>query len=183
MDQVDLPALTKGLSLCTGALVIICSIVFMAANGSYLSVVVGIETMVFAAFLLVIEVQQPAQFLESFKEFCPGMLTIQGQLFVSVLTALFLFAMDGFGIAMAIILVACVCLNAYTLNQFPDSMPARFGTLEPSDMHGDQYAQPPFAQYAQDAPGGYEYNPSAGPVGSPSHQQQQQQQTPSTADL
>lgn len=170
-SQVDLPALTKGLSLCTGALVVICSIVYMAAHSNYVSVVVGLETIVFASILLVLEVQAPDGVIEKIRSQLPGLLSVQGQLFLSVLTALFLFAMDAFGIAMAVILLAVVALNAYVLTNYPDSMPVRFGTLEPTDATGEQFAQPPYAAYPDGA--NYEYNPAAA----------KQPPQPSTADL
>lgn len=172
MDQVNLPALTKGLSLLTGGLVIVCSIVFMATIPAYLSAVVGIETIVFAAALLVLEVQAPEPVLDKIRSDLPGMLTIPGQLFLSILTMLFLFAMGAFGIAMAVILLAVVALNAFTITNYPDSMPSRFGTLEPTDATGEQYvAQPPYSAYPESV--SYDYNPAGPP----------QQSQPSTADL
>ncbi|KAH8046861.1 phosphoglycerate mutase [Aureococcus anophagefferens] len=55
--SIDVPALAKGLNLVVGALIAICAVVFMASNGSYLAVVVGLETIVFAALLLIVELQ------------------------------------------------------------------------------------------------------------------------------
>lgn len=174
MDQVDVPALTKGLSLCTGILAIICSIVFMAEVQTYLSVVVGLETAVFASIMLIIEVQAPEPAIEKLRQFAPMMLSIPGQLFLSILMALFLFAMGAFGIAMGVIVMVVVGINGYTMMHYPDAMPARFGQPE----QGQYSAQPPYAAapFQDDPPPTYNYNPTP-------QQQQPPPQPPSTADL
>ena len=104
---IDLPALAKGLNLVVGALIIICSIVFMASNGSYLAVVVGLETIVFSVALLVVELQADPV-LGTIRQVAPFVNTQKGEILVALLTALFLFGMGSFGIAMGFILFAVV---------------------------------------------------------------------------
>ena len=55
MDAVtgglDVPALAKGLNLLVSILCVACAIAFMSEEGSYLSVIIGLETAFFAAAL------------------------------------------------------------------------------------------------------------------------------------
>mmetsp|Transcript_3004 Transcript_3004/g.11442 ORF Transcript_3004/g.11442 Transcript_3004/m.11442 type:complete len:180 (+) Transcript_3004:73-612(+) len=125
-ESVDVPALTKGLSLCVGVLVIICCIVFMAGVATYLSVVVGLETMIFAIIQLVIEVQAPEAVIDKLRTDLPTLLSAPAQVFLSVVIALFLFAMGAFGIAMAVILICTVAINVYVAVYYPDAMPNRY---------------------------------------------------------
>ena len=173
----------------------------MASKSTYLSVVVGLETMVFAGMQLMIETQAPEFVLEKIRAQAPMLLSTSAQLFLSILMALFLFAMNGFGIAMGIIVLLTVGVNAYTINAYPDAMP-RYGMERVPD--GDDFQQNPYGQ-KQFEPYGVPpqpYNnlpPSGGPpsgVAVPPPQQQQfdasqqhhqqlpiAQQAPSTADL
>jgi len=183
VSSVDVPALTKGLSLCVGALVLICCIVFMASEGSYLSMVVGLETMIFGSMQLILETQAPEVVLDMIRTDLPMLLTAPAQAFLSVLTALFLFAMNGFGIAMGVIVLLTVAANAYVLSAYPDAMPqytqqvpdidtAEFGG-PPVGVSGPPNMEPPYGNAAPS----YHYNaqPPQAPVAVP--------QAPSTADL
>lgn len=133
---IDLPALAKGLNLVVGALIIICSIVFMASNGSYLAVVVGLETIVFSVALLVVELQADPV-LGTIRQVAPFVNTQKGEILVALLTALFLFGMGSFGIAMGFILFAAVILNSYVVVMHPDSVADRQDAIPQSDQYGD----------------------------------------------
>ena len=134
--SIDVPALAKGLNLVVGALIAICAVVFMASNGSYLAVVVGLETIVFAALLLIVELQaDPA--LATVRQVAPFANTPRGEVLVSVLTGLFLFGMGAFGIAMGVILFAAVGLNAYVFVAHPEAVADRQDPIPQTDQYSD----------------------------------------------
>mmetsp|Transcript_9678 Transcript_9678/g.13437 ORF Transcript_9678/g.13437 Transcript_9678/m.13437 type:complete len:185 (+) Transcript_9678:74-628(+) len=176
-QQMDLPALTKGLSLCVGILVLICCIVFMSSSGTYISVVVGFETMLFTIIQLVIETQAPESVIENIRSSLPVLLSAPSQIFLSILICLFLFAMYGFGIAMAIIVLATVALNIYIANTYPDAMPQRYAYPDSATSDLEGHDSTPYATKV----GGATLEP---PVGQYSgYAQPPQQHAPSTADL
>ena len=138
MDEgsLDVPALAKGLNLVVGALIIICSLVFMVSNGSYLAIVVGLETIIFSVILVVVELQADP-LLATIRQVAPFLNTIKGELFVSVLIMLFLFGMGAFGIAMGVILFAAVGLNAYVFVAHPEAVADRQDPIPQTDQYSD----------------------------------------------
>mmetsp|Transcript_12338 Transcript_12338/g.37956 ORF Transcript_12338/g.37956 Transcript_12338/m.37956 type:complete len:161 (+) Transcript_12338:290-772(+) len=144
---VDVPALAKGLNIVVAALVVICSIVFMASQGSYLSVLVGLETMLFAAVLGVVETRADPP-LSQIRAVAPFLCTPPGELFVSGLAVLFVFAMGAFGIAMGMILCLTLGLNAYVIQAHPDAA----ADLRDPDDAGPGAAAPFHGGYEDDSP-------------------------------
>lgn len=153
-NSVDVPALSKGLNLVVGILIIICAIVFMATSGSYLAIVVGLETIVFAAAVVVVELQaEPV--LGTIRRVAPFLNTTRGEAFVSALVTLFLFGMGAFGIAMGVILFFTIVLNAYVYVAHPEAVADRQDAPQDDGGAGD-YAPPfddsPFAAPPPAAP-------------------------------
>lgn len=125
MDAVtgglDVPALAKGLNLLVSILCVACAIAFMSEEGSYLSVIIGLETAFFAAALACVELQLDPP-LSILRSVVPFVTTLRGEAFVAVLGVLFLFAMGTFGVVMAIILLCTLALNGYVAVTSPESM-------------------------------------------------------------
>ena len=125
MDAVtgglDVPALAKGLNLLVSILCVACAIAFMSEEGSYLSVIIGLETAFFAAALACVELQLDPP-LSILRSVVPFVTTLRGEAFVAVLGVLFLFAMGTFGVVMAIILLCTLALNGYVAFTNPESM-------------------------------------------------------------
>ena len=125
MDAVtgglDVPALAKGLNLLVSILCVACAIAFMSEEGSYLSVIIGLETAFFAAALACVELQLDPP-LSILRSVVPFVTTLRGEAFVAVLGVLFLFAMGTFGVVMAIILMCTLALNGYVAVTSPESM-------------------------------------------------------------
>ena len=125
MDAVtgglDVPALAKGLNLLVSILCVACAIAFMSEEGSYLSVIIGLETAFFAAALACVELQLDPP-LSVLRSVVPFVTTLRGEAFVAVLGVLFLFAMGTFGVVMALILLCTLALNGYVAVTSPESM-------------------------------------------------------------
>jgi len=134
----------------------------MASYGSYLAVIVGLETILFASVLVVVELQaDPA--LQVIRRVAPFLNTHNGELAAAVLVLLFLFGMGAFGIAMGVITFFLLVLNAYVITVHPESVADRQDPLPVGDELGG--AQAPFhSGFEDDSP----YAPKT---------------TPSTADL
>ena len=82
----------------------------MSEEGSYLSVIIGLETAFFAAALACVELQLDPP-LSILRSVVPFVTTLRGEAFVAVLGVLFLFAMGTFGVVMAIILLCTLALH------------------------------------------------------------------------
>ena len=134
MDAVtgglDVPALAKGLNLLVSILCVACAIAFMSEEGSYLSVIIGLETAFFAAALACVELQLDPP-LSILRSVVPFVTTLRGEAFVAVLGVLFLFAMGTFGVVMAIILLCTLALNGYVAVTSPESMQRDSGDAGP----------------------------------------------------
>lgn len=125
MDAVtgglDVPALAKGLNLLVSILSVTCAISFMAGEGSYLSVLIGVETAAFAAALAIVELQLDPP-LSIVRSVAPGATTLKGEAFLALLMVLFLFAMGTFGVVMALLLLGTLLLNGYVAVTNPEAM-------------------------------------------------------------
>jgi len=116
--------------------------------GSYLAVIVGLETIVFSAAVLVVELQaEPV--LGTVRRVAPFLNTTRGEAFVSVLVALFLFCMGAFGIAMGVILFFTVVLNAYVYVAHPEAVADR---ADDPDAEGGAASTGAYAPPFDDSP-------------------------------
>ena len=111
----------RGISALAYFLDVICAIVFMTKVG-YLGVIISLYTIAISIFVLVSVLQQPASLVEKMNSHTEFIFTYKGRFLVDLFLSLFLFGMQGFGVAMGIItLVSLVGSWPYTPKGSPNS--------------------------------------------------------------
>ena len=109
MDDGMISKIFKGASAITYFLDVICAIVFMT-KGGYLAVIISLYTIALSLFALIAILQQPTSLIEKMNAHTEFIFEYKGRFVFNLFLALFLFGMQGFGIAMGVItLVSLRC--------------------------------------------------------------------------
>jgi hypothetical protein len=134
MDDASFTAGFKGLSCIVYFLNIIACIVFMSSNHHYMSILIGIYTMILSTLMLLVAAQKPAMFMEKANASAEFLFTYKGRVIVDTFIVLFLFGMHGFGVAMGIIMIILILGVRLIAAQYPASFNELFRA-------GDQAAE------------------------------------------
>ena len=110
MDDTSVASGFRGLSAIAFLLNALCAIVFMA-KGRYLDVIIGLCVLFASLFVFMSIVQIPNSVVDKMNSQAEFIFTYKGRLVVDFFLSLFLFGMNGFGVACAIITLVSSSLN------------------------------------------------------------------------
>mmetsp|Transcript_3230 Transcript_3230/g.6788 ORF Transcript_3230/g.6788 Transcript_3230/m.6788 type:complete len:159 (+) Transcript_3230:36-512(+) len=125
MDDSMISQIFRGASGIAYFLDVICAIVFMS-KGGYLGVIVSLYTIALSLFSLVAVLQQPASLVEKMNAQSEFIFEYKGRFVVDLFLALFLFGMQGFGVAMGVITLVLIIGIRFLASPFPGAFEELF---------------------------------------------------------